>query len=301
MQTQNSLVWRLTSMTGLGQSTYNHPQFKLEIIIKSLNSKGLDVKLRLSRELLFLETELLQKLNKALFRGKVDVIINVESFAAKSQWSFDSEKAAQSLSALRSFGQNYPNLGQEISLSDFLKVGHLWREEERSLDEEEIKKAVFETLPAAIADFNASRRHEGELLATSLKLLVLECQSIVESIASRAADDVKMRFQTISARVKELFAHLEIDNTRLYQECALLAERSDTKEEIDRLAAHVEHFQQICRTEGLKGRKLDFLCQEMLRESTTLLTKACDNAVMVMAVNLKAEIERIREQVQNIE
>lgn len=303
MEHQNSLdsSWHLNSMTGLGQARLNHPQFIIEILVKSLNSKGLDLKLRLCRELNFLETELHQYFSREISRGRVDVQINLEPFIAKSAMSFDNEKAAVSLAALRSFGQSYPELNQEISLSDFLKVSHLWREQEGVLDQEEVKKVLFEGLAVALEDFKASRRHEGALLAITLEKSVLECQSIVEEINARSADDVKMRFQTISSRVKELFANFEIDNERMYQECALLAERSDVKEEIDRMAAHLQHFQKICNHDGVKGRKLDFLCQEMLRESTTLLTKASATMVMTMAINLKAEIERIREQIQNIE
>lgn len=305
MQKENKVArnndWRLASMTGLGHARVAFSSFNLEIIMKSVNSKGLDLKVRSSRELYFLEAEICQMISKTISRGRVEVGLNLELFEPPGAITFDHQLAADHIALLTSFAANQPVVVSQITLGDLLKASHLWKEKKTILSDEELRLAVNEGLALALKDFEIARNHEGELLTKPLKESINLCRSIVRGISERSEEDVKKRFLTIAQRIKDLFASLEIDSERVYQECALLAERSDFKEEIDRLAAHIEHFSRICNEGGLKGRKLDFLCQEMLRESNTLLTKAGEHDVMTKAIDLKSEIERIREQVQNIE
>ncbi len=288
-------------MTGLGHARTSHESFNLEVIIKSVNAKSLDLKVRTSKEIYFLEGEISQSLSKSISRGRVEVGINLELFEPPGTIIFDAELARDTIALLTQFAASQPAVVGQINLGDLLKASHLWKEKKNSLNDDELRGAVQEVLALALKDFCMARSHEGELLTIPLKESIEQCRALIVGISLRSEEDVKKRFSAIAQRIKDLFQSLEIDNERVYQECALLAERSDFKEEIDRLAAHIEHFSRICQERGLKGRKLDFLCQEMLRESNTLLTKAGEHDVMTKAIELKAEIERIREQVQNIE
>lgn len=293
--------WNITSMTGVGYARINYPQFNMEIIIKSLNSKGLDLKVRASKELQFLENEIAQELSKSIARGRIEATVSLDLFESSTKISFDTSVAAEIISTLQIFSKEHPEIVGTITMGELLKAEYLWKVQTNKLDEDAIRVAVNSGLKEAIKDFHLMRRREGSLLSKPLKESTQLCQSLVESINNQSDEAVKKRFNSIAERVDALFSSLEIEKDRIYQECALLVERSDFKEEIDRLFAHIEHFSKICQEEGLKGRKLDFLCQEMLRESSTLLTKASEHDVMTKAIELKAEIERIREQVQNIE
>lgn len=293
--------WTLTSMTGVGHARVNYPQFNIEIILKSLNSKGLDLKVRTSKELQFLESDIAQELSKSIARGRIEAMISLEVFESSPNISFDATVADQIISILQDFSKKRSEISGTITMGELLKAEHLWRVETHKLDEESLRAAINAGIKEALKDFQVMRKREGALLSRPLKESIQLCQSLVESINNQSEEAVKKRFRNIAERIDTLFSSLEIEKDRIYQECALLVERSDFKEEIDRLYAHLEHFSKICQEEGLKGRKLDFLCQEMLRESSTLLTKASEHDVMTKAIDLKAEIERIREQVQNIE
>ncbi|MCA9507893.1 MAG: YicC family protein [Myxococcales bacterium] len=305
MQKENNRVekrtWSLVSMTGVGHARLSRPDFNLELVVKSVNSKGLDLKVRLERELQFLETEIMQIMSKSLCRGRIELSLKLESFETSHQVSFDNQAAGEMLEKLLNFSKENPLVKGDVSIGDFLKTQHLWNVQSSSIDEKELREAALEGLNDALGDLQKTRRQEGILLAKPLKKSIDFCRDIVNSISEGSQELIKERFCNFKQRVKEVFAAFKIDKDRLYQECALLVERSDFKEETDRLAAHIEHFSKICQEQGLKGRKLAFLCQEMLRESNTLLTKAHEHEIMAKAIDLKAEFERIREQVQNIE
>jgi uncharacterized protein (TIGR00255 family) len=164
-----------------------------------------------------------------------------------------------------------------------------------------VEQLFLEALQEAVIDLKQAKKSEGQQLANFLAQMLKGCTNVLRAIEIRSQASLKERFSNLKNRLNELVSDIKVDEERIYQEIALLAERSDFKEELDRLSAHIKHFDTICRLREQKGRKLDFLCQEMLRESNTLLSKALDPEVTRLGIDLKAEVERMREQVQNIE
>lgn len=289
-------------MTGLSHVRLDDASLSVDLTLRTFNSKSLDIKCRLPEELLMLDSELQALISQSLARGRVELSIKVKgALETMALPSFDEQKASHLLNQMLDFMKKNPCLGQELSMGDLLKTGLLVRQVEVAGNEEPVKELVFQGLKRALGQLQKVRRREAELLEPGLKENLLRSRSLLSSIEARADDDIKKRFAAVTARIKELFSTLSIGEDRIYQECAMLAERSDFREETERLSAHIEHFASICQESSPKGRRLDFLCQEMLRESSTLLTKAFEHAVMAIVIELKAEIERMREQVQNIE
>lgn len=298
---ENFSRWSLTSMTGSGHVRRGNADVTAEVYVKSVNHRSMECKFRLGKELLVFELDLAAYVAREIERGRVDVQISLEYASSAYDLSFDEPRALALLRTLSSLQEQLPALVQPISIKDILHLPGIIKDHAEPTVTDTIKAVVIDALGAALVDLRESRVREGSLLERSIKDMLASCSASIHTIVALAADDVKHQFARYKQRVAELFSEHSISEDRLYQELALLAERADFTEEVDRLKAHVEHFDGICQHNGAKGRKLDFLCQEMLRESNTLLSKACSHDVIKQAIDLKAHVERIREQVQNIE
>lgn len=295
-------AWLLESMTGVGTAHMHAFPCSIEVTIRSLNSRSFDLKCRLPDELSMMEQELSALISKRLVRGRVELAISVKNEGViRRRLVLDQERAADLLSQLADFQQKNPKLNTQWSLGELLGAGMLICPNEHEQFPDDLPKLVIEAVQKALLELEKARKKEGSLLSPVLKEHLMSADALLASIKVRADSDIKKRHAALTSRIAELFSSLTLHEDRLYQECALLAQRSDFKEEIDRLSAHIEHFSSICQESASKGRRLDFLCQEMLREANTLLTKAFEHAVMTVAIELKAHVERMREQVQNIE
>ncbi len=288
-------------MTGSGHAHFVHEKLSFDLVVKSVNSRGLDISIRLPKEFAWLEADLYALASKNIKRGRLEISLSYDALARNVGGTllFNEEQAQSLLEQLFKFADKFPTLKPEITLGQLAAMGNLLVEKVPPSPLESLKTPALAGLEKALVELIKARVFEGHQLSLVLKSSLLRCAILVNEIKDRADSDVKNRFVAISSRVKELFSNINPD--RLLQESALLAERADFKEEVDRLIAHCEHFVKLCNDPEPKGRRLDFLCQEMLRESSTLLTKAFEHAVMASTIELKAEIERLREQVQNIE
>lgn len=290
--------WSLASMTGMGSSVISD-DVSLECTIRSVNQKGLDIKCRLSANLSHLEPLVISTISKRLRRGRIEVALSINEIASQVDSAFDRNKAHSWLRVLNDFYDDLEGV-LPLSMGDLLSLPGVITAKERGAQpktEEMVKKALSEALDALVA----SRLREGLELSKSLKSMIDHVETLLSEIRAHRDQDVNIRFIKLKSRCDELFSGYNLSQERIYQEGALLAERSDFTEELDRLSAHVGFFGNICESEDGKGRKLDFLCQEMLRESNTLVSKAFEHKLVVLGIELKAEIEKIREQVQNIE
>lgn len=293
--------WQLESMTGVGIARLQIASCSIEVTIRSLNSRSLDLKCRLPDELALMEQELLRLLSKRLVRGRVELSVAIKNESIlKRRLVLDQERAADLLSQLAEFEQKHPTLNTQWSLGQLLETGIICTSEPEQIHSD-LPQLVLEAVQKALLELEKARKKEGLLLSPVLKEQLMCADTLLASIRERMDFDLRKRQKTITNRITELFSSFGLQEDRLYQECALLAQRSDFKEEVDRLLAHIEHFSSICQESSSKGRRLDFLCQEMLREANTLLTKAFEHAVIATAIELKAHVERMREQVQNIE
>jgi uncharacterized protein (TIGR00255 family) len=289
-------------MTGLGVARSQCSEVSIEIVLRSFNQRGLEIKYRLPDELCCLEPHINSMVHGSLCRGRIEVQVKYEFLSLRvSEIVIDEEKLKTLLHKLAGLHSQFPKSVLPVTMSDLLSLPGVVKQVEHSFATEEIIELGKEVLKASLTDLVSSREQEGKALKANLSHLFVGCLSLIESIDSTQNKDLEKRFESFRSRIEALCKSFDLDQGRLYQEFALMAERSDFKEEIDRLKAHAKHFDILCQRPGAKGRKLDFLCQEMLRESNTLMSKAFDDVVTVKAIELKAEFERIREQVQNIE
>jgi uncharacterized protein (TIGR00255 family) len=286
-------------MTGFGQGQSVGDGFSVEVALRGVNSRSLDLKIKLSDGDPELEEELKKILRGALYRGRVEVDVKVVKNTT-SRPAIDNEKLSVYCELLEKCFARFPDVKKSIRLGDFLVSPEVFLTR-GDVDLSGILDATIASMHTALENFKQARRREGSELAKALHEMVKTCEAHLNDIRESTDQDVTTRFADLTSRVQALFAEVDIHSDRLAAECALLVERSDFKEEVDRLAAHFAHFDEICRDNSAKGRPLDFICQEMLREVNTLLSKAYKSRVIKQAIVLKSEIERIREQVQNIE
>ena len=285
----------IRSMTGFGRAATETPAGRLTVEVRTLNSRHLEVSVKGPRELAGLEMDVRRAARERLERGKVDVFLTLES--AAREFVVDRERAAAVTKALGEVGDL---LGDRVRLEHVLAVGDVLRRGEGP-EEAELKGWVSETLGRAIDGVDAHRCAEGRAMAEDIATR-LQCLARTTDLVAQAAAAVPQR---VLAQIREAISRLELgsaaDPGRLEAEAALLAQRADVAEELTRLRAHLASFEETLRQGGAVGRRLDFLIQEIGREVNTIGSKAGAGGVASLVVEFKTEMEKVREQVQNIE
>lgn len=289
-------------MTGFGRSTTTDGQFSITVELKSVNNRFLDLNLRLPAELQHLESSIKQIVSGRIARGRVDVNLQYDR-AGETQFELNRPLIAGFLAAMRDMQQEF-SLAGEPDLNVISRLPNVVNSKKEDPSEEFIS-AVETVFLSAIDDLNAMRSNEGNMLAGVLISLLNGIEGRVPTIEAEAATVADEYHGRLIKRVNEMIAkadsHVELDQGRLAQEVAYLADRADISEEIARLRSHIEHFRQIMAEEADVGKRLDFLTQELNREANTIASKTNNMTVKENALAIKSDIEKIREQVQNIE
>jgi len=284
--------------------------------IKSVNHRYLDLQLRLPANTDALEMQLRRILKENVARGHLDVTLSYEPGAAAESASYDKELIGRYLAAFRDLQKEY-GLKQQPDVNAMLRLPGVFRgpgasgvstagsREERQEAMEALEGAVLERVGEVIAALKTMRETEGASLAGVLRASLERLEHDVEAAAELRSRVQPSHYERLQKRMTELLGDAA-DRERLLQEAALLAERSDVEEEIARLRMHIEHFRSLLAAGGEVGKKLDFLLQEMNREANTLLSKSAGMAdegasLTVLGLAMKSEIEKAREQVQNLE
>ncbi|MCP4500425.1 MAG: YicC family protein [Deltaproteobacteria bacterium] len=291
----------LQSMTGFGRAQIPFPQGLLSVELRSVNQKGLDVKVRAPRDLGPVEVPLQKKVKGVFKRGRVEVTVAIQwDQNDTSQVKLDQDAALSMLQSLQAFAIQH-QLDENIPARDFLRVRELWQAQEAVVDEDATHNALDEAMAKALQELLKSRETEGAALGKVLAGhidVIEELSTRIEKL-SKAAPGLLLT--KLKERLEKLTQDTPVDEQRLAQEIALLAERVDTTEETDRLRMHVQHARELLDNGSPVGRKVDFLCQEFLREANTCGSKCQDAQVAHLVVELKTEVERFREQIQNLE
>jgi uncharacterized protein (TIGR00255 family) len=291
----------MESMTGFGRGDSVGDFGTIVVELKGVNGKTVEVKTRAPRELAFLEAEVTETLRRAISRGRVDCFLSLTSTTLMSRAPrVDAAALAALLESLRAALAAVPGVDPHVRAGDLLRVPAIVRVDDAALDEEAIRASVKSALDAALESFVASRRAEGALLHALLSTHLDRLSAITSALGLRAAGMAARAKTRLTERIQELLGEVPLDAERVAQEVAILADRADIAEELDRLGAHVVHFRSLIDAEGQVGRKLDFLCQELHREANTAGSKSTDVEAAHLVVELKTEIERLREQVQNV-
>ena len=291
----------IKSMTGFGRCELVRDSRKFTVELKSVNHRYLDVNIRMPKKLNFFESSIRSLLKQYAARGKVDLFISYED-SAQNQVSlkYNEALAAEYLDCFRKMEEQF-GLENDIRVSALSRYPEVITMEEQAVDEEELWSLLKETLEGAFTQFVETRITEVENLKKDLLGKLDGILEDVEAIEKRSPEIVKEYREKLEEKVQELLGDTQIDENRLATEIVLFADKICTDEELVRLRSHVLHMKATLDEESGIGRKLDFIAQEMNREANTILSKANDLDVSNHAINLKTEIEKIREQIQNIE
>lgn len=290
----------IRSMTGFGTGRGGEGGEAVEAEVRSVNHKYCEVKARLPRELGALETDIARWVKERLARGGVEVSIRRSSARGALSPRVDAELAAE---YARAFEEVRARLGLSgaVSLADVLGADGVVTLEERSVDLESARSAAAAALSTAMTEMLAMREREGIALARDIEGRLAVVEGIAQRLAEAAPRTLEIYRARLEERVAELSRGLAPDPARLATEVALFADRTDVTEELTRLGSHVAQMRGLLASGEPAGRKMDFLVQEMHREANTVGSKSQSAEAAAAVVSLKAELERVREQVQNVE
>ncbi|HPF28648.1 MAG TPA: YicC family protein [Lachnospiraceae bacterium] len=291
----------IKSMTGFGRCEMEEGNRKFSVEMKAVNHRYLDETIKMPKKLNFFEAAIRNYLKDYIQRGKVDIFITYEDFSEENvSIKYNHDVAAEYLTYLRKMKEDF-GLEDDIRVSTLSRYPEVFTMEEQNIDEKEIWKLLEKTLAGATAGFVETRMKEGENLKQDL-LGKLDCMlENVDFIAERSPEIVEQYRKKLEAKVKEMLEDVKIDESRLIMETTIFADKICVDEEIVRLRSHIEATRKTLIDGGSIGRKLDFIAQEMNREANTILSKATDLAISDRAIELKTDIEKVREQIQNIE
>lgn len=291
----------IKSMTGYGKGEAVAEQGRFTVEIRSVNHRYGEVSVRMPRGFLALENEVKRAVSAALKRGKIDIFVQwEESACAEAMPQVDSAMARGYKEAFSRIAAEL-GLTQEIPLSLVVSQKGVVRESASTIEEDAYRAPLMSAVTAAVAAIDAMRLNEGGALAGDLLARRGQLAEWVARISERTPLVVDEYRQKLKARLEQLLEGMEMDGARLAQEVALMADRCDVTEELVRLASHFSQFDEAIRLSGPVGRKLDFLMQEMNREVNTIGSKSSDAEITSLVIQLKAEMEKMREQVQNVE
>lgn len=294
-------VLMIKSMTGFGRCEVAENNRKFTVEMKAVNHRYLDVNIKMPKSLNFFESAIRSELKNYIARGKVDVFITYEDLSENtSTVRYNKELAEEYLTYLRQMAADF-GLDDDIRVSTLSKYPEVFTMEEAGVDEEELWKELKKAVDGAAKMFVESRITEGEHLKDDLLEKLDGMLKLVDFIAERSPQIVTEYRRRLEEKVKELLGDNTVDESRLLTEVTIFADKVCVDEEIVRLRSHIETTKNALLEGGSIGRKLDFIAQEMNREANTTLSKANDLEISNCAIELKTEIEKVREQIQNIE
>lgn len=291
----------IRSMTGYGSAEAGGPQGRFTAEVRSVNKKSLDIHVGLPKELSALESEVSGKVSKKISRGRVSVSITYDGVERLSDYLVIDERLAAEYCKLLRELQRKLKLKGEIDLGMILSAREVIKFRKPVLDIDESWKAVRRALKSALEDLIGMREAEGKAIAEDIEGRRHKLIGFVTRIEKLAPAAVKKHRAALAGRIRSLGKDVRFDEARLMAEVAVFADRSDITEEITRLKSHLAQFEKLMAGSGPVGRTLDFLTQEMFREINTVGSKANSAEISRQAVYFKTELEKIREQVQNIE
>ena len=291
----------IKSMTGFGRCEVLKDSRKFTVELKSVNHRYLDVNIRMPKKLNFFETSIRTLLKSYADRGKVDIFITYEDLS-QSQVSvkYNAALAAEYLKYLNQMAEEF-SLDNDVRVSTLSRYPEVFTMEECSEDEDELWNGLKEALEGAFSQFVEMRTKEGERLKEDILLKLDLLSEQIRFIEERSPQIIAEYRTKLEEKMRELLEDTQIDDNRIAAEVILFADKICTDEEVVRLKSHIQHMKETLEESNGIGRKLDFIAQEMNSEANTILSKSNDLETSDIAIELKTEIEKVREQIQNIE
>lgn len=291
----------INSMTGFGRAEVSDTSRKFIVEIKSVNHRYLDFNIRMPKKFCFFENAIRNTLKEYMQRGKVDVFVTYEDFTqSRISLHYNKEIAAQYLQHLQQMSEDF-GLDNDVRVSTLSRYPEVFTMEEVDADEEELWQLLEDALRQAAKQFVHAREMEGESLKQDLLGKLEYLASQVRLVEERGPEILKEYRTKLENKMRELLEDTQIDENRIAAEVVIFSDKMCTDEETVRLGSHINTMKKALSDGKNIGRKLDFIAQEMNREANTILSKANDLETSNIAIELKTEIEKIREQIQNIE
>ena len=291
----------IQSMTGFGRGEAANEKYKVTIEMKSVNHRYLDLSVRLPRKLNFYEPAIRNQVKEFAKRGKIDIFVSMEQLQENAESiQYNPQIAAAYLSGISQMADEF-SIDGTIQAYQLARFPDVFTKAEEDDNEEEWIPIVTQALRDACEKFAESRRIEGEKLAKDLSEKLDHISDLVDKIETRSPQIVEEYRKKITEKVEQLLGDTQIDESRIATEVIIYADKICVGEETVRLRSHIEHARKCLNEDGGIGRKMDFIAQEMNREANTTLSKANDIEISNAAIDLKTEIEKVREQIQNIE
>lgn len=291
----------IRSMTGYGTETLMKEGKSLTVEIRSLNHRYCEINIRLPKKLFFLENAIKNQIKNSLIRGKIDVYINYQNADGSDvKVTYNKNLAQNYLEELQKMSAEL-YLENDLSVSKFLKLPDLFISQEEEEDENFLKAFISEAVELALHKIDKARELEGELLKTDIIEKLSDIEKMTLLLPNLEKQSVEQYQKKLEEKLTEILRNESIDQSRIITEVALLADKISIDEEIVRLQGHLVHMQDVLQEGEAIGKKLDFIVQEMNREANTIASKAINMEIKGIAIELKNCIEKIREQIQNIE
>lgn len=291
----------IKSMTGFGRCEVADANRKMVVEMKAVNHRYCDINIKMPKKLGFFESSIRALMKKYIQRGKIDVFITYEDYTEHNVClKYNQELAAEYYQKLCSMAEFF-GVDNDIKVSHLSRYPEVMTLEEQTIDEDELMKLIEKAVCGACEKFVETRITEGEQLKNDLIGKLDGMLDIVSYIEGRSPEIVKAYQEKLTAKVNELLENTTVDENRILTEVTIFADKICVDEETVRLRSHIQSAKDTLNAGGSVGRKLDFIAQEMNREANTILSKANDLDISNRAIDLKTEIEKVREQIQNIE
>ena len=291
----------IKSMTGFGRCEIAEADRKITVEMKSVNHRYLDVTIKMPKKLNFFEAAIRTELKNYMQRGKVDLFITYEDFTESNVCvKYNKELAAEYMQYFDKMAEDF-SLDNDIRVSTLARFPEILTMEEQTVDEEQLWKLLDKALKGAAENFVETRIREGENLRNDLIAKLEGMLAHVDFITERSPEIIEEYKEKLTKKVEELLSDKQVDESRLLMEVTIFADKVCVDEELVRLRSHITATRDALLAGGSIGRKLDFIAQEMNREANTILSKSSDLEISNRAIELKTEIEKVREQIQNIE
>ncbi|SDM74621.1 YicC/YloC family endoribonuclease [Lachnospira pectinoschiza] len=291
----------IKSMTGFGRSEILRDNRKILVEVKSVNHRYLEAGIKMPKKLNSFESRIRETLKKYANRGKVDIFINYEDNNENQvNIKYNDAIAKEYMDIFKKMSEEF-NIENDVNCAALSRYPEVITMEEVQVDEEELWAFIEEALKECFSQFVETRILEGENLKKDLLLKLDHMEELVDFIEKRSPEIMKEYRGKLDNKIKEVLGDTNIDEQRIATELVIYADKICVDEETVRLRSHINHARKCLSEDGGVGRKMDFIAQEMNRESNTILSKANDIDISNAAIDLKTEIEKVREQIQNIE
>ncbi|MBE7050218.1 MAG: YicC family protein [Ruminococcaceae bacterium] len=291
----------IKSMTGYGRAEQLFDSYKINVEIKSVNNRYLDVNTKVYKQYSFLEEVVRECVSSSLSRGKVDIFVQVEPIGEEEIVVSLNDGVVKGYKDAMTKIADVAKVPDDITVSSFLRLPDVFVIEKQEKDKDKISKDAKEVVEKAIFDLSQNRQREGERLKNFFDLCIVNIKDILSVIKERSPQTVDEYKQRMKERIEDILSGVEVDEARLLTEVGIFADKVNITEEIIRFESHLKEYSHLLNSDIAIGRKLDFIIQELNREANTMGSKCNDYIISKSVVELKSEIEKLREQVQNIE